>query len=369
MKNTWVWLMLYAALLSGCGLAVPSRAVEQLRPVETIGYDTDGTSVTMSASSGADLPAAVAARGGSIPQAMENLRGWSDAQELFFAHVRYVVAGEPASRAGLGELLDWFARSTQTTLETPLLVARDANARDLVTAPGGPDREITALLASMQRDAEQTGAARCFTLREVIRRLNRSGAALCCSVESRFTRNNVPADQDAPAVLCSGYAVLKNASLIGFLNTEAALGADLIMNTAGRADYVLPCGEGSAAVTLLESKTKLIPAWDTDGEPILLVVTRLRAGILSVDGVDTADPGVRRSLADALARAVAIQEVAALTASRDMDADFLELRRAAAKTALDAEVDGLFLRNLRWRVQPEAVIERSYDLDGSMSHG
>lgn len=368
MKKALIWLLLCPVLLGGCGLAARSRAVEQLRPVETMGYDFDGAAVTVSAASGAGKPMAVAARGGSIPQAMENLRGWSDAQELFFAHVRYVLAGEAGARLGLDELMDYFSRSTQTTLEIPLLVVRGGEAQELVTAPAGQEREITALLASMQRDAEQTGTARCFTLREIIRRLRRSGAALCCAVERRQPGENAPDAEDAPSVLCAGYAVLKNAALAAFLDTEAALGTDLILDLAGQANYVLPCAEGSVTVSLLKSETELVPLRDSRGALTVLVSTRLRAGVLSDRGSDIADPEVRRALENALARAAAAQEAAALTACRELDADFLELRRAVGGRAPEAAAPD-FLRTLRWQVRVEALLERSYDLDGGGAYG
>ena len=367
MKKVLLFLPLAAALLTGCALTARSRAVEQLRPVETMGYDVAGIEVTVSASSGAGGSMTVAARGGSIPQAMENLRGWSDAQELFFAHIRYVVAGEPGARAGLGELLDYFARSTQTTLEIPLLVIRGGEAKPLVTASSPPGRDAASLLASMQRDAEQTGTARCFTLREAAQRLARSGAALCCAVESRPAGENAPSAEDAPAVLCTGYGVLKNAALVGFLDTEAALGADLIMGLAGQADYVLPCAGGSATVTLLKSGTELSAVESSCGA-VLTVTTRLRAGVLSADGIDTADPAVRRGLETALARAAAAQEASALAACRELDADFLELRRAVGRK-VPAAGRADFLRTLRWQLRVEAELERSYDLDGGARHG
>ena len=368
MRKAIICLLLCPALLTGCGLTARSRAVDQLRPVETMGYDADGARVTVSASSGTDDPMTVAARGGSVPQAMENLRAWSDAQELFFAHIRYVVAGEAGARAGLGELLDYFARSTQTTLEIPLLVVRGGEARRLITASSEPGRDVTALLASMQRDAEQTGTARCFTLRQVIQRLSRSGAALCCAVESRPTGENAPSARDSEAMLCAGYAVLKDASLIGYLDTETALGADLIMGLAGQADYVLPCAGGSATVTLLKSEAHVSPARDRSGAPILLVTACLRAGLLSADGVDTARPAVRHDLETALARAAAAQIRSALAACRELDADFLELRRSVRRKDPAAD-DPDFLRTLRWQVRAEAEIERSYDLDGCRAYG
>ena len=358
----WIWL----AALTGCGFPVKSRAVEQLRCVETLGCDVSREEVTVSAAAGSGgegVPLALAAQGGSIPQALENLRAWSDARELFFAHVRYVVTGERAARAGLGPLLDYFARSTQTTLELPLLVVRGGEARSLVVGSEQPGRDVTALLSSMQRQAEQTGTARCFTLREIARRMGRSGAALCCAVEARPTGENAPsAGEGAEAVLCAGYAVLKNGVLAGFLDAEAALGADLLMGLAGQADYVLPCGDGSATVTLLDGNSQLTPAWEEDGSLTVRVATRVRAGVLSTDGEDVTDRAVRRGLSLALAQAVAAQEEAALAASRDLDADFLELRLLIGQKAPLAA--GSSLASLRWQIRVEAELERSYDLDG-----
>ena len=111
MKAYTVIFLLWLTLLAGCAMPARSRAVEQLRPVETMGCDADREFVTVSASSGGEVPMAAAARGGSIPQAMENLRRWSDAQELFFAHVRYVVAGEAFAKDFDVAAIDAFQRN------------------------------------------------------------------------------------------------------------------------------------------------------------------------------------------------------------------------------------------------------------------
>jgi hypothetical protein len=376
MKRSVILALSCAVLLCGCDFPARSRAVDQLLPVETLGFDVSGGEVIVSASAGGrrtgERGTALAARGGSIPRAMENLRGWSAAQELFFAHVRYAVIGEEAARAGLGPVLDYFARSTQTSLELPLAVVRGGEARALVTGNADGDYEITALLDSARRDAELTGTARFFTMRQIAQRLNRSGAALCCAVRAGSTGENAPsAEAGTQAVLCDGYAVLKNGALAGFLDRATALGADLLLGLAGQAECILPGEGGSVTVTLLDSGAELSPLYTEAGDLVLLVTLRLRAGVLEADGTPVTDPAVRRALAEALGRAAAAGAEAALAASRDMGADFLELYRVMARKApgaLSGTTPEAFVRSLRWQIRPEAVLERSYDLDGE-PHG
>ena len=60
MRAYAVSFLLWLTLLAGCAMPARSRAVEQLRPVETMGCDADREFVTVSASSGGEVPMAAA---------------------------------------------------------------------------------------------------------------------------------------------------------------------------------------------------------------------------------------------------------------------------------------------------------------------
>ena len=80
-------------------------------------------------------------------------------------------------------------------------------------------------------------------------------------------------------------------------------------------------------------------------------------------GADTADAEVLARLEEELSRAVTAQIEAAVETSQALDADFLELRRVLPEVKGEGA-----LASLRTTVQTESVLERSYDIYGSV-HG
>lgn len=151
--------------------------------------------------------------------------------------------GEDCARGGITSILDYFERGTQTQLSVPLFVVKGESAYTLVAANGG-ENEITAALSSLEADTKRQGSAHCFTVLEIASRLNRSGAALACAIAPTAPERSVPEAEDGAALaLEAGYAVFRGETLCGFLDTDAALGADLLLGFAPQASYVLHDGE------------------------------------------------------------------------------------------------------------------------------
>ena len=161
----------------------------------------------------------------------------------------------------------------------------------------------------------------------------------------------------------SRFELRRGDALCGFLDTDAALGADLLLGFTPQASYVLSDGNGgTVTVQLHAAKASLSPVRD-GGEAAVRITVRVRAGVTESSGADTADREMLALLEDELSRAVTAQIEAAAEASRTLDADFLELWRILP----EVKNDGV-LAALRADVQTESTLERSYDIYGS-AHG
>ena len=348
------------ALLSGCASLLHPRLVEDLQLIQTIGFDGGIGDMTVSVSSGEAsedaVSAQLAARGASIQTAVQRLQDFSPREERFFAHIRYAAVGEVCARGGSTPILE-------TQLSVPLFVVKGESAYTLIAANGG-ENEITAALSSLEADTKRQGSAHCFTVLEIASRLNRSGAALACAIAPTAPERSVPEAEDgATLALEAGYAVFRGETLCGFLDTDAALGADLLLGFAPQASYVLPDGSGgTVTVQLHTAKASLSPVRN-GGETAVRIAVRVRAGVTESSGADTADAEMLARLEDGLSRAVAAQIEAAAEASKALDADFLELWRVLPEVK-----DEGVLASLRTLVQTESVLERSYDIYGS-AHG
>lgn len=350
------------SLLTGCAALLHPREVEQLQLVQTIGFDGTVGGMTVSVSSGAafseEVSAHLAAQGASIHTAVQRLQDLSLREELCFAHIRYAVVGETTACAGIAPILDYFERGTQTQLSVPLFVVRDGDAYELVALSASGESEITAALSSLEADTERQGSAHCFTVLEIASRLHRSGAALACAVTPTAPEGSVPASDGEPLALETGYAVLRGDALAAFLDTDAALGADLLLGYAPQASYVLSDGDGGTVTVQLHAAK---PSFSLAPDGTLRAAMRCRAAVTESSGADAADAALLSRLEEELSRAVAAQLEAALAAETRLGADFLELWRVMPETWEGPAA-------LRYTVAAESVLERSYDIYGSV-HG
>ena len=212
-------LLLYVlgmcALLCGCRgqLFSGHRDMEHIRPVQTVGLDADGGTVTLSVSSGIGpdnaAPLVMKAAASGIETAAERLQDWSPEDELFYAHVRYILLGESALGDGVGRVLDWVERSPAMRMDTPLLLIR-GRADEAVTGALGGATDVTERLSSLERERRSHGEA-VPTLRRTAASLLERGWALCltaalCPDEG----TNFTEEENGVAIVPAGLALLRS---------------------------------------------------------------------------------------------------------------------------------------------------------------
>lgn len=361
-------LVLAALLtLSGCAqsgsIYANYRAVEDMQLVQTFGFDWQDGEITVTVSSGEEtdkLPSSLlSASAPDIPQAIEKLQDWSAREDLYFAHIRYVVVGEEAARHGLETLLDWFERGVQVRLDLPIFVVEGGTARELISGSSDKLYEITSVLMSLERDVERRGSSWPFTLRELAARMSRSGAGLCTSVRVAETGDNVPSAEDGVTAMETGFAVFSDWKLRGFSGGEAAEGICLLLNKSGAANVLLPgVGGGFVTLELSGAKAKLKSHRDAAGAPSLGIDIECAASVVSADPGAISHEQQLKLLEKELGQWLGARTEAALSLSRELETDFLELGRIFGGESMDkAALEAL---PVTLTLQPK--VERSYDI-------
>lgn len=357
-------------LLAGCSWPLHARELQMIQPLQTLGCDRDAAGVVLSASDSPVTPGEgslrLSARGDSLVRAAEALQDSGAREELFFAHVDYVLVGEGSARSGVGEVLDWFERSTQTRLRLPLFLVRGGTARELVTDSRDEQYEIAALLKALEENARRRGEVVCPTLLETARSLAEDGTALCCALRAEAGDKELSAETGAVLPRICGYGVLQEGALAGWLDLPAARGATVLLNKAGEISYALPDGAGTATVTLRRCRARLRPLRGPDGELLFRAEISARAALTGL----TESGGLTRlrlaRLEAALEAALKEEAESSLEAVRELGADFLGLRDAAERAFPGAAGEKeAFLSSFQWEVVPRAEIVRSYDVTGA----
>ncbi len=353
------------ALLSGCQRNIMSsrQNMERLRPIQTIGLDRQGDGVVMSISSGIgpddDPPLVMKCAASGFESAITRLQDYSPEDELFYAHVQYILLGETIAGDSIMPLLDWVERSPTMRTGTELFVVK-GNADVAVTATTGEDTDITERLADLEREESRLGQ-HVFTLREVAASMTERGCALCLALQAYPSTNTILTDSKASAAIVPvGYAVLQEGVLTAYLSQDETLGAQLIAGEAVGSQFIVD----ENMLELLECGTDVSGQWEGGRLTGISVRCELKAGIREQEKGGEED--LQALQGDFQASVLHCLE-GVIARSQELGCDFLDLEGFVLESAPghrlpDSEKWTNIFPSLPVTVEVKGEISRSYDL-------
>lgn len=212
--------------LTGCAGLPRPREMGDMALLRAMGVDSRGSEVEVTVSTsprsrglqgereGALL---LSARGPSLSAAALTLQVLSDSY-VFFGYVDQLLLGEELTRQGISPVLDYFARDGELGLGAQLWIVRGGEARQAVEAGG--DSGVDGRLSTLRTDGEMGIAAIARTAGEIYSDLLEQGSAYVPAL--------TPGEEEQAVLVETGYAVLKDDRLAGFLDGEAARGLELL---------------------------------------------------------------------------------------------------------------------------------------------
>ena len=343
------WLLLAAAACAALAGSAPLDALPYAYEIEdtvllrTLGVDVgtqslDGVGVT--ASSGerpavGDSPGqagvVLSAQADTVSAARTMMQSYGK-DELFFGDVEQVVVGEGLAQRGLDDLLALMARDPELRLEARLWVVRGGSASDVLFGgeeSGGVDDRLDA----MESNADQGAATLPRTAREALVDLARSGTTFLPALAQGPSRPGDGAEGDT-TVSTAGYALFRDGALCGWAAGEEAHGIHLLL---GRADGgLLECAapDGARVALLLTGvRTGYTPIFRGGALAGLEVKCKVEARLAEVRGGDALSREELAWLEAETARLCRTRMETALSHSRALEADYLNLRQRAALSA------------------------------------
>ena len=370
-KRILLLYILALSLLSGCsgGLFASRRAMEHLRPIQTISLDRTEGGIVMGVSSGmgpnGGAPLVMKCAAAGIEPAMARLQSYSPEDELFYAHVRFILLGEEMAARGLMPILDWIERSPAMQMDTQMILVR-GSACDALADATGETTDITERLSSLEREEFDRGQ-HIYSLREIAAALLERGGALCLTVRSEDSDGVIVTESETTAaVVPEGYAVLRDDRPPAYLTAEETMGAELL---EGSVNGALAVVDGTV-LELFSDGASATGLWDENGGLTgILIRCSLEAGVVEIPEDGNAD---LRTTEEHLSSHAGEWLAAAVARSQSMGCDFLDLYGSVLMGA-----------PLRWReeefserfsdlpvtVSAQAFIDRSYDLPNQGATG
>lgn len=269
-------MVLLAACLmfsTGCsrngGLSTNYRAIENLKLIHTIGFDTHKDGLQLSVSGGEAENEGIirlSASGKNISDALATVQNFSGKEELYYAHTRYVLVGQAYAEQGLGDIMQYLESSNQLRSDLPLFILRGSNAKDLIMNAGGQKNSTFEILEAVERDCTQSGSSFPFTCGDIASFSAEYGSALACALEIKPTKaaNPEAVEQELTPVL-SGYGIIKHGDLVGFLSKDASRGVNLLMNEAGTGNITVLLDQQPYSLQIRTVDTTLRPSFGPSG--------------------------------------------------------------------------------------------------------
>ncbi len=333
-----LFLAVLCALLSGCAGREPDRlSVVRLLSIDRAGEGYAASAFPMEIEAGDRF--AVSGCGESTAEALMALTA-EESGSAFLGHTEHVVLGESYGEAGIGELLSCAVLGDTLRPDSCLWAALAGSGADWASRSGG-DRGAETLNrltggGSGEKSVVSVTAAEAKTM------LDQNGAVLLPALAP---------DGAEPA----GYAVFSRGMLVGTLDGDASLGAELLLEEpCGQTAEV--CGE---AVRFMKAKVTVTPLWN--GEEFSGVELFCRATVRPGSG-KRLSAEEREELELAAAEIVEERVWAAVEALKELDADgtgwkYRALERAFWKadkveTVWPEKLSGLTVR-VRTSVQAE----------------
>lgn len=322
-------IIMVGLCLGGCGLHSQAREVDQLLIVQTLGFDTGGPGLVLSLSSGGRTgspPERLLASGASITQALERIHSGTSEEELFCAHLGHLLIGEAAAEQGIRPCLDYVCRSGDLRLNVPVYVLRGAQAQEAVLGSGDESFGVSDALDAVDADLRDRCDGRITTASALLRDLARYDSALVSAVTLQPAAED---DQSAGAgerprtLVPSGYAVLREGRLCGFLDREQALGVGFLTGHTGLAELVVTDQAGlPVTLSITGGSSELEPRFDEGGALYALSVSVKAEALLAESAAGDTELSYLQTMAE---RAISDRVRQTLQLSKLWQADFLGL--------------------------------------------
>ncbi len=319
-----VLCLLFAAYSGPVSIADNFRDTEDLRLVQLLSFDDKGTegievAVACGTPPEGEMPVRLSSIAESIPVALQEIQNISLAQDLYYPHIAYIMLGESAAKDA-DMYLDYIQRSLSLRLDSPLIVVYGSDASTLTLEGGTDDSDFVQVLSSMEKTLQRSGAVELYTALDISIALSEQGSALCAAI--------TPSEQeDYTTAVPYGYAVLREGTLVGFLEGEGARGVSVLAEHVG--DDPVYLSESGVTVEITEISAPIEASFDDSGALKAITVNiELSSIILELkDSLDLDDSSVTDSLAEELALMAKENVEYVLQSSIELQADFQGIGR------------------------------------------
>ena len=360
--------------LTGCsGSSIFSnyREIENLEIIRTIGIDSTPGGVDVTACTGLtgtdSGPRIYEKQAASIGSALNELQKLPLGKVALLSHVENLLIGQDQAEDGIGPFLGYMERYSETRLQVTPFVVR-GSAQDLIVGATGQSTSCTDILGSIREQAAYVGSGWPYTCRDVAISLARRGCALILAVEG-VKDKKLFEERGEMDILPSGFAIIEDGSLAGYLGRQESLGVLMLTQTLKSSDLELECSGVAATLMLTGCEAAVHPSFDGSELQSLTIELTVGANIINLgQGGRLWEDSFIREMESALSQELYDCARAALNRSQDMGLDFMglgdmvELANPVSFSLMDSDWQEVFPR-LPVKLRVTGQLQRTYDIN------
>ncbi len=182
----------------------------------------------------------VTAKGKTMFEAIRNTRQVFDRLN-FYGHTKVIVVSEKLAEEGITQFLDFLVRGKELRGYTWLCIAKDVDARDVISVKKGVDKIQAMYLKDIIDNRRYHNKATEANVIDFYRKALKDGINPIAGVfEIYKTGNSVEERKISQQVKLSGTAVFINDNLVGYLNEKETQGLNWILGNVESAAIELP---------------------------------------------------------------------------------------------------------------------------------
>jgi len=215
----------------------------------------------------------------------------------YLGHIRVLVLGEELARSGIAPVLDVIVRSREPRTDFFVVVARDAEASEVLRFLAPLDKlPANRLFYSLETSSESTARTSPVTVDKLVDRLVAEGRNVALSgiqiVGDRTVEGdekNLKSTKPRASLKFHGLAVFKKDKLVGWLDEEETIGYNYIMDEVRSSIGPVKGEDGKVIVmeairTSTKRKVKMI-----NGQPNIYISVRATLNIQASQSTDKLD--------------------------------------------------------------------------------
>lgn len=212
-------------------------------------------------------------------------------RRLYINHMQLLIISEDLAKDGISDILDWFARDSESRKQFYVLVSENNKTEDILNTLTSLETLNSKKIASnIDTDSKFLGVAEQTTFNKVLNSyLNNKQEIILPTIKLKGNSKNGDKssniEQSTPdtQVLLSTMAVFKDDKMLGYLTKEEAIAMNFIRNTLKSTIIDYKCSSDDyISSEIISSKTSLEPDTSKD-KPELTIKIKGKANINEIN--------------------------------------------------------------------------------------